>query len=100
MLYRDTNLDDDLYDINTRSACKKVRESYKNLNKTELKFTQTMISLIKIDLIEHCDCTQAQLEKLDDLSPVTKTYIKKCKSELKNYNIIDITENLTKLNLL
>lgn len=88
-----------ILDPRTASIKARVAECYNNLQRADMKFTDDMVILAKLDLIDHFDCTLKQLKDRKDLSPVTQRYLKECK-HLKDFNPMNVRENLQKIGLI
>lgn len=78
---------------------KRVEKCYKRLKQSSVKFTEDMITLIKLDFISHYDCKLSEINSIKDLSPVTQRYLQECNKKLKNYNPINVKQNLKEMNL-
>ena len=91
---------DNLYGSEIVDIHKRVKKCYDNLEKSDLKFTKDMITLINLDFIDHSESKITDIKNAIDLSPVTKRYIDECDKQLGTYNILDIRQNLEKMNLI
>lgn len=84
-----------LEDIHNR-----VKNCYEVLEQDDIKFTDDMVTLIKLDFIEHSNCKVRDINKIETLSPITKRYLQECDGRLDNFNPIEVKQNLQKMDLL
>ena len=93
------NTVEDIYGKEIDSIVERVHNCYKNLQGSKIKFTDDMVLLIKLDLIDHSDYRVSEIYDIKDLSPVTKRYLKECKKRLDKYDPTDIKNNLKQMDL-